>query len=114
MEHGGVADAVASSPASPGLHVWRSHYLNSGSIEKRFFIFWETPCSRFLSRNDLTWQRMLVVSQATLGDECGACVVVVPCLRRISNSVVPKHTSGGVDEGSERGHSVGRVGGTFL
>ena len=63
-----------------------------------------------------TWQRVLVVSQATLGDECGACVVVVPCLRRTSSSIVSRLTSGGVEEGGERGRSegVGRVGGAVL
>ena len=56
------------------------------------------------------------MSQANLGDECGACVVVVPCPRRISNSIVSRHTSGGVDEGGEGGRSegVGRVGGAVL
>ena len=38
---------------------------------------------------------MLVVSQATLGGGCGTCVVVVPCSRQMSSSVVPRHTSGG-------------------
>ena len=64
-----------------------------------------------------TWQCVLVVSQATLGGECGACVVVVvPFLRRISKSIVSRHTSGGVDEGEESGRSegVGRVGGAVL
>ena len=49
------------------------------------------------------------------GDERGACVVV-PCPRRMSNSIVSRHTLGGVDEGGERGRSedVGRVGGAVL
>ena len=117
---------VASGPAPTGFHVSRSHYLVSGWIDKLFcyrvhmISFEAITISRRSGRRRRqerpTWQRVLVVSQATLGDGCGACVVVVPCLRRISNSIVSGHTSGGIDEGGERGRSegVGRVGGAVL
>ena len=50
---------------------------------------------------------MLVVFQAILGVGSGTYVVVVPCSRPISNSIVARHTSGGVGEDVERGCSEG-------
>ena len=106
---------VASGPAPTGLHVSRSHYLVSGWIDKRNSFFILTPCAPDFFPGDHHASRRSC-PRPPFGDECGACVVVVPCLHRISNSIDSGHTSGDVDEGGERGRSegVGCVGGAVL